>query len=148
MLYYRNITARAAKALPFLTFDRDPYLVITADGRLKWILDAYTTTDRYPYAQRLADGTNYMRNSVKVVIDAYDGTVKAYVSAPDDPLIRTWARIFPGIFKPLDSMPADLRAHLRYPDDLFRSRPASTRPTTWTRRRTSTTARTSGRSRS
>ncbi len=119
VLYNREITGRAAKALPFLTFDRDPYLVIAADGKLKWILDGYTSTDRYPYAQRLSDGTDYMRNSVKVVIDAYDGSVKAYISAPNDPLIRTWARIFPGILQPLDSLPADLRAHLRYPDRLY-----------------------------
>jgi hypothetical protein len=108
------------KALPFLTFDRDPYLVIAADGTLKWMLDAYTMSDRYPYAQRLSDGTSYMRNSAKIVMDAYDGTLKAYVSAPNDPLIRTWARIFPGIFLPLDSLPADLRAHMRYPDELYR----------------------------
>ena len=120
VLYNRNIKTRAAKALPFLRFDRDPYLVVAADGTLQWILDAYTRSDRYPYAQRLDDGTNYMRNSAKIVLDAYDGSLKAYVSAPDDPLIRTWARIFPGIFTPLDSMPADLRAHLRYPDDIFR----------------------------
>ncbi len=119
ILYNREITARAAKALPFVAFDHDPYLVIAADGRLVWILDAYTSTTRYPYAQRLADGTSYMRNSVKVVIDAYDGSVKAYVAAPTDPLIRTWERIFPGIFTPLDSLPADLRAHLRYPDQLY-----------------------------
>ncbi len=120
VLYYRNITARAKKALPFLRFDRDPYLVIAADGTLKWIADAYTTSDRYPYAQRLTDGTTYMRNSVKLVIDAYDGSLTAYLSAPADPLIRTWARIFPGIFVPLDNMPADLRAHIRYPDDIYR----------------------------
>ena len=120
VLYNREIMGRAAKALPFLTFDHDPYLVIAAGGRLEWILDGYTSTDRYPYAQRLGDGTSYMRNSVKVVIDAYDGSVKAYVSAPSDPLIRTWQRIFPGIFAPLDSLPADLRAHLRYPDQLYR----------------------------
>ena len=120
VLYYRNIVERAGKALPFLRFDRDPYLVIGADGALRWILDAYTMSDRYPYAQRLADGTSYMRNSVKLVIDAYNGSLVAYVSAPDDPLIRTWARAFPGIFTPLDSMPADLRAHIRYPDDLYR----------------------------
>jgi hypothetical protein len=119
-LYYRNIVVRAGKALPFLRFDRDPYLVIGADGALRWILDAYTTSDHYPYAQRLADGTTYMRNSVKLVIDAYNGSLVAYVSAPSDPLIRTWARVFPGIFTPLDSMPADLRAHIRYPDDLYR----------------------------
>jgi uncharacterized membrane protein (UPF0182 family) len=120
ILYHRQIAGRAAKALPFLSFDHDPYLVIAADGRLKWFLDGYTATDRYPYSQRLTDGTNYMRNSVKVVIDAYDGTVKAYVAAPGDPLIRTWERILPGIFSPLDSMPQDLRAHLRYPDQIYR----------------------------
>ena len=116
----RSIADRALKALPFLLFDRDPYLVIAADGTLKWFLDSYTATDRYPYAQRLDDGTTYMRNSVKVVIDAYHGSVTAYVSVPADPLIRTWSRIFPGIFVPLDSMPADLRAHIRYPDDIYR----------------------------
>jgi uncharacterized protein len=119
-LYYRNIVERANRALPFLRFDRDPYLVIGDDGRLSWIADAYTTSDGYPYAQRLGDGTSYMRNSVKLVIDAYDGTLRAYVSAPADPLIRTWARVFPGIFLPLDSMPKDLRAHIRYPDELYR----------------------------
>ncbi len=94
--------------------------MITPAGQLKWILDGYTSTDQYPYAQRLSDGTSYMRNSVKVVIDAYNGSLKAYVAAPSDPLIRTWARIFPGILAPLDSMPADLRAHLRYPDQIYR----------------------------
>jgi uncharacterized membrane protein (UPF0182 family) len=120
VLFYRRIRERAERALPFLRFDRDPYLVIAADGKLEWILDAYTTSDGYPYAEPARDGTNYMRNSVKLVIDAYDGSLRAYVSAPADPLIRTWARIFPGIFAPLDSMPADLRAHIRYPDDLYR----------------------------
>jgi len=120
VLFYRDVSERAARALPFLRFDRDPYLVIAADGKLEWILDGYTTSDGYPYAQRLRDGTTYMRNSVKLVIDAYDGSLRAYVSAPADPLIRTWARIFPGIFAPLDRMPADLRAHLRYPDELYR----------------------------
>ncbi len=120
VLYYRNIMVRAKMALPFLRFDRDPYLVLADDGTLQWILDAYTTSDDYPYAQRLADGTTYMRNSVKLVIDAYNGSLTAYVSAPSDPLIRTWSRIFPGIFVPLDSMPAGLRAHIRYPDELYR----------------------------
>jgi uncharacterized membrane protein (UPF0182 family) len=119
VLFHREIMGRARLALPFLRFDHDPYLVIAADGRLEWVLDGYTSTDRYPYAQRLADGASYMRNSAKVVIDAYDGSIKAYISAPADPLIRTWARIFPGVFAPLDSMPADLRAHLRYPDELY-----------------------------
>jgi hypothetical protein len=120
ILYYREITARAQRALPFLEFDRDPYAVLAADGSLQWILDAYTRTDRYPYSYRIENGDNYMRNSVKLVIDAYHGSIKAYVSAPDDPLIRTWSRIFPGILSPLDSMRPDLRAHLRYPDDLYR----------------------------
>src|SRR5712691_2972246 len=119
-LYVRNIRERARTALPFLVFDRDPYLVIDDAGRLRWILDAYTATRRYPYAQPLPDGTNYLRNSVKVVIDAYDGTVTAYQADAADPLVRTLAKVFPGIFQPLDAMPADLRRHLRYPEDLFR----------------------------
>ena len=119
-LYIRNIRQRARTALPFLTFDGDPYMVIDNAGRLLWILDAYTATSRYPYAQPLRNGINYMRNSVKVVIDAFEGSVTAYLADPADPLIRTFANVFPGIFQPLDSMPADLRAHLRYPEDLFR----------------------------
>jgi uncharacterized protein len=120
ILYNRDIVDRARKALPFLLFDRDPYLVIAGDGTLKWILDAYTVTRRYPYAERLRDGTSYMRNSVKLVIDAYDGTLIAYVSTPGDPLIQTWQRIFPGIFVPLSKLPEDLRAHIRYPDGIYR----------------------------
>jgi len=119
-MYVRNIRVRARTALPFLSFDGDPYLIVTDSGRLRWILDAYTATSRYPYAQPVADGTNYVRNSVKVVIDAFDGTVTAYLADPRDPLVLTLARVFPGIFQPLDAMPADLRAHLRYPEDLFR----------------------------
>jgi uncharacterized membrane protein (UPF0182 family) len=119
-MYMRNIRVRARTALPFLSFDHDPYLVVTDSGRLRWILDAYTATSRYPYAQPLSDGTNYMRNSVKVVIDAFDGTVTAYLADPRDPLVLTLAKVFPGIFQPLAAMPADLRAHLRYPEDLFR----------------------------
>ncbi|MBA3760646.1 MAG: UPF0182 family protein [Gemmatimonadales bacterium] len=120
VLYNRTVADRAKKALPFLLFDGDPYIVIAGDGTLKWILDAYTATSRYPYAEKLRDGTTYLRNSVKLVIDAYDGSLAAYVSAPSDPLIRTYARMFPGIFSPLDSMPADLRAHIRYPDGIYR----------------------------
>jgi uncharacterized membrane protein (UPF0182 family) len=118
-MYIRNIRQRAHTALPFLLFDADPYMVIDGGGRLRWILDAYTATTRYPYAQPLSNGINYMRNSVKVVIDAYDGSVTAYQADSADPMVRTFAKIFPGIFHPLDSMPADLRAHLRYPEDLF-----------------------------
>jgi uncharacterized membrane protein (UPF0182 family) len=124
VLYHRQIAQRAAKALPFLRWDSDPYLVIRADGRLQWILDAYTSTSRYPYSQPLGDGTNYLRNSVKVVIDAYDGTIRAYLSDPTDPLIQTYAKIFPALFHPMADMPPDLRAHVRYPEDLFRAQTA------------------------
>jgi uncharacterized membrane protein (UPF0182 family) len=119
-MYFRNIGVRARTALPFLSYDGDPYLVVTDSGRLRWILDAYTATSRYPYAQPLPSGANYLRNSVKVVIDAFDGSVTAYLADPADPLARTLAAVFPGVFRPLDTMPADLRAHLRYPEDLFR----------------------------
>ncbi|HTR77693.1 MAG TPA: UPF0182 family protein, partial [Gemmatimonadaceae bacterium] len=120
ILYRRNITDRASAALPFLTFDAEPYLVVNDSGQLKWMLDAYTRSLNYPYSQPVEDGTNYMRNSVKVVIDAYEGTVDAYVVDPGDPLIRTDAAIFPGVLKPLSAMPADLRRHMRYPGELFR----------------------------
>lgn len=120
VLYHRRLQERTRRALPFLAWDRDPYLVITAEGALKWIVDAYTMTNRYPYSQPGQNGANYMRNSVKLVVDAYDGSLAAYVVDPDDPILQTYDKIFPGIFHPLDDMPADLRAHLRYPDDLFR----------------------------
>ncbi len=124
VLYHRNIVQRAQKAFPFLRFDRDPYMVIAENGSLHWIMDAYTTTSRYPYAFRAADGTSYIRNSVKLIIDAHDGTMMPYIADPTDPLIQTWDKVFPGVFLPLDSMPADLRTHLRYPDDLFRAQTA------------------------
>jgi uncharacterized membrane protein (UPF0182 family) len=120
VLYRRNVLERAKTAMPFLTFDDDPYLMITDAGQLKWILDAYTVADSYPYAQRAGDGTSYMRNSVKAVIDAYDGTIDAYIAEPNDPVVQTYAKIFGGIFKPISAMPADIRRHVRYPGDLFR----------------------------
>ena len=120
IMYRRNILERARTALPFLDFDSEPYLVVTDAGTLAWILDAYTSSRNWPYSQPTSDGTTYMRNSVKVVIDAYDGTVDAYLADPADPVVRTYAAIFGSIFKPLAAMPADLRAHLRYPGDLFR----------------------------
>ena len=120
ILYHRNVMDRATSAMPFLDFDNDPYVTINDAGQLKWILDAYTTSDMYPYAQRTNDGTNYMRNSVKVVIDAYDGTVDAYIADPNDPVVQTYAQIFGPIFKPLSEMPTDIRRHVRYPGDLFR----------------------------
>jgi uncharacterized membrane protein (UPF0182 family) len=124
ILYRRNVMERATTALPFLIFDADPYLVISDSGQLRWILDAYTTSDAYPYSQRARDGTSYMRNSVKVVVDAYDGTVDAYIAEPNDPVIKTYARIFGDIFKPISAMPADMRRHVRYPADLFRMQTA------------------------
>src|SRR5207247_322854 len=107
-------------ALPSRLSDDDPYPSASDSGRLRCILDAYTATSRYPYAQPLDNGINYMRNSVKVVIDAFEGTVTAYLADRRDPLVLTLAKVFPGIFQPLDAMSADLRAHLRYPEDLFR----------------------------
>jgi len=120
IMYRRNILERARTALPFLEFDSEPYLVVTDAGTLAWILDAYTSSRNWPYSKPTSDGTTYMRNSVKVVIDAYDGTVDAYLADPGDPVVRTYASIFGSIFKPLAAMPADLRAHTRYPGDLFR----------------------------
>lgn len=118
ILYYRDVRERAGRALPFLRFDRDPYIIINAAGQLKWMLDAYTVTDRYPYS-RAAGGVNYMRNSAKVVIDAYDGDVTAYLADATDPIVRTATRIYPGLLKPMETMPADLKAHVRYPEDFF-----------------------------
>ena len=120
ILYRRNVLERAKLALPFLRFDAEPYLVVTDSGQLKWILDAYTSSTEYPYSQRARDGTNYMRNSVKVVIDAYDGTVEAYLVDANDPVVRTYAAIFGSIFKPMSAMTADIKRHTRYPGDLFR----------------------------
>ncbi len=120
ILYRRNIIDRASTALPFLSFDAEPYLMVSDAGELKWILDGYTTASTYPYARGTSDGTNYMRNSVKVVIDAYDGTVDAYLVDPNDPVARTYAGIFGDIFRPMSAMPADIRRHLRYPGELFR----------------------------
>jgi uncharacterized membrane protein (UPF0182 family) len=119
ILYYRQIQERVKKIAPFITFDRDSYLVIAQGGRLFWIIDGYTTSDRYPYSEPAGRMGNYMRNSVKAVVDAYNGTVTFYLSNPDDPIIRAYAKIFPGLFEPLEAMPEDLRAHIRYPQDLF-----------------------------
>ncbi len=119
VLYNREIEERVKMALPFLSFDEDPYMIVAGNGELKWMLDGYTTTDRYPYSQRLTDGTSYMRNSVKVIIDAYTGSIDAYILDPSDPIVETYSKIFPGIFKPISAMPADVRAHMRYPTDLF-----------------------------
>jgi uncharacterized protein len=119
IMYHRNIMDRATTALPFLQFDPEPYIVVTDSGGLEWILDGYTTSDGYPYSEPVGDN-NYMRNSVKVTINAYNGAVTAYAMDPNDPVLRTYEGIFPGIFKPLSAMPADIRRHLRYPGRLFR----------------------------
>jgi uncharacterized membrane protein (UPF0182 family) len=118
ILYRRNIADRVHAIAPFLRLDADPYLV-AADGKLYWIQDAYTYTDRYPYSAPI-DGLNYIRNSVKVVVNAYDGSLTFYLVEPNDPIARAYAAIYPHLFTPLDQMPASLRAHIRYPEDLFR----------------------------
>jgi uncharacterized protein len=121
IMYYRNIKERVSKIAPFLVYDRDPYLVINK-GKMYWMLDAYTSTDRYPYSQPLplnGGSVNYIRNSVKVVVDAYDGAIKFYQADLDDPIIKTYAKIFPKTFQKLEEMPKSLISHLRYPEDIF-----------------------------
>jgi uncharacterized membrane protein (UPF0182 family) len=115
ILYYRNIIERTKALAPFLRLDSDPYMVVTAAGTLKWIIDAYTFSDHLPYSKPLKGGINYMRNSVKVVIDAYDGNVDFYVSDPNDIMVKVYGKIYPAMFKPLSAMPEDLRKHVRYP---------------------------------
>lgn len=143
LLFRRRITDRVQAIAPFLRYDADPYLVIadiqedtsqwgtdpvrSGDARqpaaepnyLYWVIDAYTTSDRYPYADPLNNDFNYIRNSVKVVVDAYNGAVRFYVADPDDPIIQTWSRLLPDMFAPLSAMPAPLREHIRYPQDLY-----------------------------
>ena len=120
--YHRQITERAKKLAPFLKYDNDPYIVAAANGELYWIQDAYTTTNKYPYSNPVnfhGQPTNYIRNSAKAVINAYDGEVTFYISEPEDPLINTYKQAYPELFKELEDMPADLQAHIRYPQDLF-----------------------------
>ena len=123
IMFRRTIRERVQNIAPFLTYDNDPYLVISDEGRLFWIQDAYTMSNRYPYSQPIyQQGSvrfNYLRNSVKITIDAYQGTVTFYQADPDDPVIETYSKIFPGVFVPLDQMPADLLRHIRYPEGLF-----------------------------
>ncbi len=114
---WRGVQDRIRKITPFLRLDRDPYLVLNG-GRLVWIQDAYTTSDGFPYAQPIS-GLNYIRNSVKIVVDAYDGSVDYYVVDENDPVLRVYAAIFPNLFKPLTELPAGLENHFRYPQDLF-----------------------------
>ncbi|MGB3201080.1 MAG: UPF0182 family protein, partial [Nodosilinea sp.] len=133
--YHRLITDRVRQVAPFLTFDGDPYPAII-DGRIKWILDGYTSSDRYPYSEPLnrrddlvslvessnplmRNGVNYIRDAVKIFVDAYDGTLELYARDPDDPLLATYGRIFPDLFQPIEALPANYRDHLRYPQDIF-----------------------------
>lgn len=123
LLMRRNVRDRVAALAPFLTYDPDPYIVLGDDGRLSWIMDAFTVSDSYPYSThyRLGnDSINYMRNSVKVVIDAYDGTSTFYVFDQEDPVIAAYRAIFPSLFKDASSMPAGLRKHVRYPEMLLK----------------------------
>jgi uncharacterized membrane protein (UPF0182 family) len=127
ILFRRDIRSRLRGLAPFLTWDEDPYLVLHG-GRLAWIADGYTMTDRYPYSRpvaiqgnsRFPESVNYIRNSVKAVIDAYDGTTALYVFDEADPIIRTYQKVFPKLFQASSSMPAELRKHVRYPEGLFK----------------------------
>ena len=133
LMFVRDITQMAQKAAPFLSYDSDPYPVL-ADGQIYWVLDAYTTSDNYPYAQNidtsslpsnsgLNQNINYVRNSVKVVVNAYSGQMTFYdvtaLTRTKDPILQTWEKVFPGMFTPVSQMPPALRAHLRYPEDLL-----------------------------
>lgn len=118
LLWRRNIVERVQIVAPFLRYDGDPYIVVDSTGHLHWIHDAYTVSNRYPYSEPLRN-INYIRNSVKVVTNAYDGSMRFYVVDQDDPIIASYTRIFPDLFLPMSEMPADLLAHLRYPADLF-----------------------------
>jgi uncharacterized membrane protein (UPF0182 family) len=126
VLLHRNIMDRLNTLAPFFTYDGDPYLVLDKAGRPMWIVDGYTTSSDYPYAEPYSGdsvpslaGINYMRNAVKITIDPYNGTVRLYVADPSDPIVRTIGNAFPGLLRPISAMPSDLRAHVRYPEDLF-----------------------------
>ncbi|HSU89443.1 MAG TPA: UPF0182 family protein, partial [Terriglobia bacterium] len=127
LLMRRNIRDRVSELAPFLLFDPDPYIVVGSDGRLYWMMDGFTTSDRYPYARHLNfrnRAMNYIRNSVKVVIDAYDGSVRFYVFDETDPLIQSYRKMFPSLFTDAKQMPDFLRSHIRYPELLFRAQAA------------------------
>ena len=126
MMIYRNVQARLAHLAGFLHWDQDPYLVITDDGRLVWIVDGYTASLSHPYSQTLPvagldEGANYIRNAVKATVDAYTGKVSLFVFDPSDPIIQAYERLFPKLFRPASEMPADLRRHARYPEAIFRT---------------------------
>ena len=119
IMFDREVVTRVRKLAPFFAYDEEPYIVV-ADGKLYWIVDAYATTDRYPYSQPMRGVGNYIRNPVKVVVDAYHGDVTFYVVEPDEPLVRAWSRIYPTLFRPVEAMPESIRAHLRVPETYFR----------------------------
>ncbi|ARC83304.1 hypothetical protein U732_4169 [Clostridium argentinense CDC 2741] len=118
ILIHRNIKERVNKIAPFLQYDRDPYIVVD-NGKLYWIMDAYTVTDKFPFSQPLDNNVNYMRNSVKVIIDAFNGTTNFYVVDKNDPIAVTYSKIFPQLFKDVEEAPKSLRDHFKYPEDLF-----------------------------
>ncbi len=118
IMLYRSIQERVPKLAPFLRYDPDPYLVVS-NGKLYWIIDAYTVTDHFPYSTPSKDGYNYIRNSVKITVDAYNGDVSFYIIDKKDPIIATYNKIFPDMFKDIDEMPGDLRQHIRYPMYIF-----------------------------
>ena len=118
VMFNRQIQTRVRRIAPFLMLDKDPYPVIM-DGKIVWLQDAYTVTDHYPYSEPYQHNINYIRNSVKITIDAYDGTTTFYTAEPDEPILRAYRAIFPALFKPIEQMPAALREHLRYPEGLF-----------------------------
>lgn len=117
ILINRNIVERAKKIAPFLTYDSDPYIVVNG-GKLYWIIDAYTTSDRYPFSEP-QNNVNYMRNSVKVIIDAVDGSLNYYIVDKTDPIIMSYSKIFPDLFKDADSLPSGFKEHFKYPEDMF-----------------------------
>jgi uncharacterized membrane protein (UPF0182 family) len=130
LLFHRSLSDRLPRIAPFLRFDKDPYLVIDDAGKMLYVQDAFTTSDRFPNAQAFdpddldttalgSEPFDYIRNSVKITVDAYDGTMHFYISDPDDPIVRAYAGVFPKLFEPMDAMPADIRAHLRVPEELF-----------------------------
>jgi hypothetical protein len=118
ILLNRNILKRVQRVAPFLEYDDDPYIVITGDGKLKWIIDIYTTSNYYPYSQSIGN-INYIRNSAKAVVDAYDGTVEFYITDRSDPIINVYNNIYPDLFNK-DKLPEDMAQHIRYPEQLFK----------------------------
>ena len=117
---HREIQGRIREITPFLTLDSDPYIVLTDEGNLVWLQDAFTVSDRFPYATPdQATRINYIRNAAKITVDAYNGTVTYYIADDSDPIVKAYSRAFPGLFKPLSELPENLQSHLRYPEDLF-----------------------------